>query len=187
MLAPTGGVHCPESSSTAEKLCSPADHPNFPMFQPAAPIPQAVYCCWPVSLHQHMPLQRHVSVCDLSRNLQGSLGHQVFRLVSHLCWGAQRNESGKLYHMLCSHWCPSAISCPPTALRCHFCGTIRRWARLATGEGSTLMGGSGLSLYPSTLHSHANNIESSGGVHACVQHSEGQEDWEFKVFLPNRF
>lgn len=49
------------------------------------------------------------------------------------------------------------------------------------------MGGSGLSLYPSTLHSHANNIESSGGVHACVQHSEGQEDWEFKVFLPNRF
>lgn len=33
-------------------------------------------------------------VCDLSRNLlQGSLGHQVFRLVSHLCWWAQRKES----------------------------------------------------------------------------------------------
>lgn len=45
------------------------------------------------------------------------------------------------------------------------------------------MGGSGLPLYPSTLHRHANNIESSGGAHTIPALRWGQENWEFKVFL----
>lgn len=106
-------------------------------------------------------------VCDLSRNLlQGSLGHQVFRLVSHLCWGAQRKES-----VADCTICSVPIGAPPRSPVPLQLSDVIFVAPLeggldqpATGEGSTLMG-SGLPLYPSTLHKHENNIETSGGAH----------------------
>lgn len=159
------------------------------MSQPAASIPQAVHCCWPISLHQHMPLQRHVSMCDLSRNLlQGSLGHQVFRLVSHLCWGAQRKESVANCTI-----CSVPIGAPPYSpvplelSDVIFVAPLEGGLEQPQGKEHT-NGDLGLSLYPSTLHRHANNVEPSGGAYACVQHSGGgRRIGRSRRSLPKRF
>lgn len=93
-------MHCPESRQALQRSvspCRPPQFPGFPRLSAAAAVLQ-----WPVALHQHISLQRHVSMYDLSRTLlQGSLGHQVFRLLSHLCWGAQRKESVANYTLYC--------------------------------------------------------------------------------------
>lgn len=67
-------------------------------------------------------LQRNVSLAE----------HQVFRLLSRLCWG-DRQESVANETVHCSLcWCHLAIYCPPRTLRRNFCGTIRRWANAGT-------------------------------------------------------
>lgn len=104
-------------------------------------------------------------MCDLSRNLlQGSLEHQVFRLVSHLCWGAQRKESVANCTI-----CSVPIGAPPHSpvplelSDVIFVAPLEGGLEQLQGKEHT-NGDLGFSLYPSTLHRHANNVELSGGA-----------------------
>lgn len=88
---------------------------------------------------QPLLLCREMCPCvTLSRTLlQGSLGHQVFRLLSHLCWG---DRERKVWLMKPCTAVPigttrqSVSMCRPAprTLRHNFCGTIRRWAKPST-------------------------------------------------------
>lgn len=118
---PKGEAHCPESRQAPQRRSGSAV-PNSPVFLPVSPHTQAVcYCC--------CPAEKCVPCRTL---LQGSLEHQVFRLLSRLCWG-DRQESVANETVHCSLcWCHLAIYCPPRTLRRNFCGTIRRWANAGT-------------------------------------------------------
>lgn len=120
--------HCPESGQPT----SSSAVPGFPVFFQPFPRPRLASAA-------SVALQRNSSMCDPEQNtVARSLGHQVFRLLAHLCWG---DRERKVWLMKPYTAVPigatrqSTMSmCQPALrnLRHNFHGTIRRWAKPAT-------------------------------------------------------